>query len=99
LCDAGSAMSSDKLLVIFYIYLLLENENDEIKSSEKDIHSEKTEEHDTRKSWKDVINKPSQWKAVHSTKVCEFSPFFDLYPLFCPPFSFANNDTSFIFVF
>ena len=89
-------MSSDKLLVIFYIYLLLENKNDEIKSSEKDIHSEKTEEHDTRKSWKDVINKPSQWKAVHSTKVCEFSPFFYLYPLFRPPFSFANNDSSFI---
>lgn len=45
-----------------------ESENDEIKSSEKDIHSEKTEQHDTRKSWRDVINKPSQWKAVHSPK-------------------------------
>ncbi|CAL5186348.1 unnamed protein product [Lathyrus oleraceus] len=45
-----------------------EREDEEIKSSEKDIHSEQTEEHDKRKSWKDVLNKPSRWQVVHSTK-------------------------------
>ncbi|KAI5442159.1 protein OSB2, chloroplastic isoform X2 [Lathyrus oleraceus] len=39
-----------------------EREDEEIKSSEKDIHSEQTEEHDKRKSWKDVLNKPSRWQ-------------------------------------
>lgn len=90
-------MNSDKLFVIFYIYVI-EREDEEIKSSEKDIHSEQTEEHDKRKSWKDVLNKPSRWQVVHSTKVFEFSPLFVLYLLFCPSL-FGNKGTSFIFVF
>ncbi|CAI8594620.1 unnamed protein product [Vicia faba] len=45
-----------------------EREDEEIKSSEKDIHSKQTEEHDKRKSWKDVLNKPSRWQVFHSTK-------------------------------
>lgn len=68
------------------MYMLLESNEEEINPSQKDMHSEQSEEHDKEKFWKDVLNNPSEWRDVQSTKVCEFSSHFDLYPLFCPSF-------------
>ncbi|XP_045790339.1 protein OSB2, chloroplastic-like [Trifolium pratense] len=47
---------------------LSENEDDEINPSKKDIHSEETAELVVKPSWKDIINKPSEWQDDHSTK-------------------------------
>lgn len=54
--------------------------------SKKDINSKQSEEHDNDidKSWKDLLNNPSEWWDVRSTKVNEFSRLLDSYPLFCP---------------